>query len=374
MQKTSIRQASLSLLLTSALALGLAGCAKAESPSTDTEKETPAVSEQLTTEAKAPDESDKEAEQEKPADNMAEEASKPSEAETESEAEPAAEQSQQASTTDEKGRQIYTDANGDSASIPANFSVSPKEDEQIISHGLVVIAPDGSEFVWIPTDSVGLSSHDFGSYFSGGSNFSDFYDETDLDSYQAMAASVEKHGGFYLSRYEASEGSDGLPVSKRSGTDGAGSIWVHYSPQDATEACERVYADNESIQGFFPWGANWDTTLMWLIHSGDKSWEDVAADSSSWGNYSNDSFSEGAGDHETGAYEEAKANNIYDLAGNNWEWTQERMGSNYVMRSGGCTLMGRGCSGSNYPAAIRDPLPGNNHHPNVAFRVGLYLT
>ena len=75
----------------------------------------------------------------------------------------------------------------------------------------------------------------------------------------------------------------------------------------------------------------------------------------------------------TGAYEQAKANNIYDLAGNNWEWTQERCGSNYVMRSGGYNLMGGACPGSRYPAAIRDPLPGNNHHPNVCFRVALFL-
>ena len=31
------------------------------------------------------------------------------------------------------------------------------------------------------------------------------------------------------------------------------------------------------------------------------------------------------------------------------------------------------CPGSRYPTAIRDPLPGNNHHPNVCFRVALFL-
>jgi hypothetical protein len=50
---------------------------------------------------------------------------------------------------------------------------------------------------------------------------------------------------------------------------------------------------------------------------------------------------------------------IYDLAGNNWEWTQERFGSNYVMRGGGYNLMGGACRGGDYPAALRDPLPGN---------------
>lgn len=76
----------------------------------------------------------------------------------------------------------------------------------------------------------------------------------------------------------------------------------------------------------------------------------------------------------TGQWEEAKANNIYDLAGNNWEWTQERyVFGNYVMRGGGYNLMGGACSGSRYPAALRDPLPGNDHHPNVTFRVALYV-
>ena len=44
-----------------------------------------------------------------------------------------------------------------------------------------------------------------------------------------------------------------------------------------------------------------------------------------------------------------------------------------VVRSGGYNLMGGACPGSRYPAAIRDPLPGNNHHPNVCFRAALFL-
>ena len=45
----------------------------------------------------------------------------------------------------------------------------------------------------------------------------------------------------------------------------------------------------------------------------------------------------------------------------------------YVMRGGGYNLMGGACPGSSYPAALRDPLPGNDHHPNVTFRIGLYI-
>lgn len=43
------------------------------------------------------------------------------------------------------------------------------------------------------------------------------------------------------------------------------------------------------------------------------------------------------------------------------------------MRGGGYNLMDSACSGDRYPAALRDPLPGNDHHPNVVFRVALYV-
>ena len=270
------------------------------------------------------------------------------------------------------GVSVYTDKNGDTAYIPAEFTVSDKESEQTISTGLVVIGPDGSEFVWIPTTVTPLAVREFGSYFSGGT-IADYYDETDLELYQEMLASVEQYGGFYIGRYEASKGSDGLPASKRVTEDEPGTIWVQFSPQDTTVACQDLYVDNDTVQGFFPWGINWDTTLQWLVDSGSLLISDVKADSTSWGNYSNDTFSEGARGNYTGAWEEAKINNIYDLAGNNWEWTHERCGSNYVMRGGGYNLMGGACPGNRYPAALRDPLPGNDHHPNVTFRIGLFI-
>ena len=267
----------------------------------------------------------------------------------------------------------YVDGYGDVAYLPAGFSVSTAADEQSIRTGLVVIGPDGSEFVWIPTTRTPLVSREFNSYFSGGDKLSNYKDETSLPAYRAMVASVDTYGGFYMGRYEASQGNGNVPVSKAVTASQSGRIWVQYSPQDATVACEKLYSDNPTVQGFFPWGSNWDTMLQWLVDSGNKTLDQVTRDSTSWGNYSDDSFSPNARGNYTGAYEQAKACNIYDLAGNNWEWTQERNGSNYVMRGGGYNLMGGACSGSRYPAALRDPLPGNNHHPNVCFRIGLFV-
>ena len=272
----------------------------------------------------------------------------------------------------------YTDSYGDVAYIPAGFTVSTLPGEQTVRTGLVVIGPDGSEYVWVSTKETPLRTRDFGSYYSGGDSFSGYGDETSLSTYQAMAQSVDTYGGFYVGRYEASYGSgstlsDYVPASKRITASQSGHIWVQFSPQNATAACQNLYKDNPTVQGFFPWGANWDTMLQWLIDTGCKTYGEVASNSTSWGNYSDDAFSPNARGNYTGAWDQAKANNIYDLAGNNWEWTQERYGTNYVMRSGGYNLMGGACSGSRYPAAIRDPLPGNNNHPNVTFRAALYL-
>ena len=267
----------------------------------------------------------------------------------------------------------YIDKNDEIAYIPSGFVVSSNISEQTINTGLVVIAPDNSEYVWVPTTNTEFKTQDFGSYFLSGDKFSNYYDEVDLDSYKQMIKSIQTYGGFYIGRYEASKGSNNTPLSVKVSSDNPGNIWVQFSPQDTVGVCESLYSNNDSVQGFFPWGINYDTTLQWLIDSNAKTKDEVASDSSSWGNYSNDTFSVNARGNYTGIFEETKANNIYDLAGNNWEWTRERSGSNYVMRGGGYNLMGGDCLGSRYPAALRDPLPGNNHHPNVTFRIGIYI-
>ena len=120
------------------------------------------------------------------------------------------------------GKSVYTDANGDTAVIPARFTVSALEDKQTIRTGLVVISPDGSKFVWVPTTGTDLAMRDFGSYM-GASGISGFRDETELETYQNMVKSVERYGGFYMGRFEASfDGGDSsksyinyVPASKR---------------------------------------------------------------------------------------------------------------------------------------------------------------
>ena len=281
-----------------------------------------------------------------------EEAAQPQEA-AQAEAEPA----------DPSKAYEYVDPDGFSVMIPAQFSVSAREGEQNVSSGLVVIAPDGSEYVWVQVTPATLNDDMFAS--------SGFYDEQD-EAYQAMISSVERYGGFYMGRYEASERADGTPASVPAS---ASDIWVHIPPQDMTTVCSKLYADNGSVTAFLPWGFNWDATLTWLVHTGCKTVEEIEDDSSSWGNYANNEFADERGYCATGQWEAARSNNIYDLAGNFWEWTQERTsGDCYAARAGGYTIMGGPANGDVYPVVYRSALPGNNHHPNISFRPALYLT
>lgn len=70
--------------------------------------------------------------------------------------------------------------------------------------------------------------------------------------------------------------------------------------------------------------------MDWIIRSGAKSSAEVNSNSGSWGYY-NGVPQTGL---ETGSNEERKANNMYDIAGNSTEWTQEVYSNN--------TRVGRG--------------------------------
>ena len=117
-----------------------------------------------------------------------------------------------------------------------------------------------------------------------------------------------------------------------------------------------MYATNSHVTSQLITGAGWDRTLNWLIETG-KNEEDIIYNSTSWGNFNlgstgNVAINSGASnfDYTTGRSEYWKSNNIYDLAGNSWEWTQENIGEIGVFRSGG--LAGATVTGDT-PAAIR---------------------
>ena len=154
-----------------------------------------------------------------------------------------------------------------------------------------------------------------------------------VNEYDEMLESVSKYGGFYIGRYELS-GTLEEPTEK-SGTP----ITTETEWHDLYNACRNSKLQaSDKVRTQMLWGCQWDVIMNWLINSGAKTSEEVNVDSSSWGNY----WDTGGGIiQNTGSNEEWKVNNIYDLAGNCYDWTQESYDNQYrVFRGGSCGVKG----------------------------------
>lgn len=134
-------------------------------------------------------------------------------------------------------------------------------------------------------------------------------------------------------------------------------------------------AANSSVKSTMIWGCLWDRTLIWLAETNQassgvngKSYAEIV-NSSGWGNYERDSGGTGV-KQPTGNSETWKANNIYDMAGNVYDWTIE---ANYtysrVLRGGSFYY-----SGSSYPASYRDDSSSSDRDTVYGCRSALYVT
>ena len=230
--------------------------------------------------------------------------------------------------------------------------------------------PDFNEFVWIPipesnkfTRTAWNGTYFTNSYFTGEHPLADistanaFWEDKTTIEYTNMISSVEEYKGFYIGRYEASQDSTGtIAQSKRNQE-----AWALVAQTEAITASTQLNPNNNS---HLMYGIELDSVLNWLNGNAtiststtgeNKTMElgDIQTDSSSWGNYRNSTgdAATGAGDiQKTGYSEYWKANNIYDLAGNVYEWTQEKYstGTDRTLRGGSCYY-----NGGNNPATSR---------------------
>ena len=196
--------------------------------------------------------------------------------------------------------------------IPDNFT----HIEGTVNTGYVIQENDTkNEFVWIPVKDI----NEYIRRYDTSNVATETLDKVEYES-------VKKYGGFYVARYEAGVSTvdgdrEGVPVSKRGAT-----VWTNISASMAMYNSKLMYKDRSDIESRIISSYMWDTIANWFEQSG----YDIE-NLSRYGNVNNLDGMKSAGSNENW-----KINNIYDIVGNCWEFTSEKLvtggNNNYTYR------------------------------------------
>lgn len=270
----------------------------------------------------------------------------------------------------------------------------------------------GNQFVWIPVDET-YAKKDWG--YSN-------------DSWDSLTPSSEykfvtKYGGFYVGRYEAGVGdvklSSKVDFSAQNNASGwengafslgsytltsgkisekAGEIPYYHSDFKTAQILSQNMYQTDSVQSGLVTGTMWDFIMKFIISSNNNN-DSIVEKDSSWGNYKDTgsivtytagqgryaevNSSNGAmtsafltsdasyhyGIRTTASSEGVKKNNLYDIAGNLWEWSEESASiGRYMLRGGSFSY-----AYTDGPACYRVCLTATDTGTNLGFRPALYI-
>lgn len=325
----------------------------------------------------------------------------------------------------------YTDIKGDTLSIPEGFRVSMSPTMNIIENGLVVKDSKDNEWVWVVVpnsvfkkatsnsdyDNIKSDLIEYAKEYRKGSSIQscnwddEWYDgcgvadsETYTKMYKKMLTSVYTNKGFWISRYEIGDSTatqNNTTRTSNSGTSGKAVSQANMIPynyvtcSDSQTLASKMSPDSSKTSSLL-FGIQWDLTCKFLEENSELTYDDIATDSTSWGNYSNSSIKLTKGKYNTdpnssdskwiditsnkkdvamllttGASEQTKIMNIYDFAGNEWEWTLEYATSkiSYPATLRGSSYYG---TGTTTPNSYRNYENITNNYERVGFRSTLY--
>ncbi|MEI3395764.1 MAG: type II secretion system protein [Clostridia bacterium] len=294
----------------------------------------------------------------------------------------------------------YVDKDGENVIIPKGCRISLSPTMNSIKKGLVIKDKNDNEWIWIPipesvfkttvnqTDyenienDLKLYAIDY-SKNTGTQNFETedkWYQGCGLTEdeynnlYKTMLSSIYKNNGFWIARYEAGiEGTDKDSSKARiqytaitdlspKAVSQKDMIPYNYITCSDAQKLAKAMADNSEKTSSLMFGIQWDLVCKILEENTKLAKEDINSNSSAWGNYSNVSYditSENAKKYQTtwssmlgtkeknelllstASSEYTKMMNIYDFAGNEWEWTLEyAINNGNVLRGGAFANLG----------------------------------
>ena len=262
----------------------------------------------------------------------------------------------------------------DQANIPSGLNAEAGTNDQQIEPIV------GNQFVWVPVGNASLFQR-YDGYWNDGSGTTlqgvkDMCQEPasnaaswETTEHNLMRTSVINNKGFYVARFEASEGTGSKAESKAGAMPWVDIPWgtsmTEIETTGAVYQAQNMYNDSEhAVTSTLIYGVQWDAIMNWIdsdYSKEDGSCNSFVSDSTGQGWYEQTSATN------CGYYQEK---NIYDLAGNVFEWTMEALSPYYRVYRGGFFFI----SGSTYPASYRYssgvPDDGDVY---LGFRVALYL-